>query len=455
MGLNFLMNKKKILLGLLSLFLSSLTYFFLPPEVSESARRMAFIFVLCAFLWTTELIPLYATSLLVIILETFLLCRPNGVLNMDSKGYEIFLLPLGSSTIILFFGGFVLARAMHKYKNDVWVAAKFLKIFGRKPFNILLGFMSISALLSMWMTITATAAMFIPMVHQLVKQMGEKEKFRIGLMLSIPLAATIGALGTPVATPPNALAIAVLSDHNIYIDFFTWMKVALPLVFLLIGITSVFLYMVYPSTQREWNFDFKINEELSHSAKVVLVIVSAMIVLWMTSGWHKIPAAMIAILGAGVFAVTGLLNKDDFRNIDWDILILMWGGLALGEGLEVTGLSKWVVGLPIFQHQGFLLVVIFCIIAGILSVFISNTATANLILPLAMAIPEQNSLVLVLAITFTCTLAMGLPVSTPALAMVYSTGIVKNRDIITIGFIFSVIAICCSIFWLKFLILPL
>ncbi len=443
------MNKKNFL-GLLSLVFSAVIYFILPAEVSEAGRRMAFIFFFCALLWATEIIPLYATSLLVIVLETFLLCRPNGVLNMDGKGYEIFLLPLGSSTIILFFGGFILARAMNKHKTDLWIAEKFLKMFGRRPFNILLGFMCISALLSMWMTITATAAMFIPMVHQLVKHMDHKDKFRVGLLLAIPFAATIGALGTPVATPPNALAIAVLAEHNIIFDFMSWMKVAVPLVIFLLCVTSVLLYLIYPSSQKELKFDFKI-EPLTSSAKTVLVIALMMVILWITSGWHQIPAAMIAILGAGAFAVTGLLHKDDIRTIDWDILILMWGGLALGEGLEITGLSQWVVGLPIFQQQGILLITIFCLIAGILSAFMSNTATANLILPLAMAVSGHNSLALVLAITFTCTLTMGLPISTPALAMVYSTGIVKNKDIMIIGFIFSVIAIACVIGWIKFL----
>ncbi|MBP9855230.1 MAG: DASS family sodium-coupled anion symporter [Candidatus Omnitrophica bacterium] len=445
------MKKKQILLGLLGLSVSYAAYILMPPDVSEAARRMAFIFVLCAFLWATELIPLYATSLLAILLETFLLCRPGGVLNMDERGYEIFLLPLGSSTIVLFFGGFILARAMSKYKNDIWIAEKLVKVFGRRPFNILLGFMAVTALLSMWMTITATAAMLIPLVHHLVKQIKETEKLRVGLMLSIPLAATIGALGTPVATPPNAIAIAILAEHHIYLSFMSWMIIALPLVFVLIGVTSIGLFALYPSKEREWHFQFEIAEKGTLASKIVLCIGLMMIILWVSSGWHKIPAAMIAILGAGIFATTGLLNKDDFRNIDWDILILMWGGLALGEGLKISGLSQWVVSWPIFQQQGFLLVIIFSILAAVFSAFMSNTATANLILPLAMAIPGQNSLLLVLAITFSCTLALGPPISTPALAMVYSTNIVKNKDILTVGFIFSIITITIATLWIKLL----
>lgn len=444
------MHRKNIILVLSAVFLSVLAYLLLPAEVPEAARRMAGIFIFSAFLWATEVIPLYATSLLVVVLETFLLCRPHGIMNMNARGYEVFLLPLGSSTIILFFGGFVLARAMHKYKNDVWIAEKFLKMFGHRPFNILLGFMCASALLSMWMTITATSAMLIPIVHHLAKQLDEKERFRIGLMLAVPFAATVGALGTPVATPPNALAVAVLTDHNIDFNFLSWMKAAMPLVVILIAVTAVLFYMLYPSSQKILKFNLR-TEKRSPGAKAVLGIALMMIILWITSGWHKVPSAMIAILGAGAFAVSGLLDKNDFRTIEWDILILMWGGLALGEGLEMTGLSQWVVGLPIFQQHGIWIMIIFCLIAGVLSAFMSNTATANLVLPLAMAVPQENSLALVLAITFTCTLVMGLPISTPALAMVYSTGTVKNKEIITIGFIFSVIAVVCVVFWVKLL----
>lgn len=435
----------------LAIVLAFTVYLSTPPDISEAMRRMAFIFAFAALFWGLEIIPLYATSLLVVLLETFLLCRPGGVLNMKPNGYEIFLLPLGSSTIILFFGGFVLARAMQKYEVDKYIAGHLLRIFSRQPYFIMLGFMTATACLAMWVTITASSAMMIAMVLPLLKQLKDDDRFRTGFIIAIPLAATIGALGTPVATPPNAIAIATLAEHGIYLNFISWMKIALPIVIVLIVLTSFMIYAIFPSKHRELRFDLRMERKHDHAFKMALGIAVVTVLLWLTSGWHKIPSAMIAMLSAGLFATMGLLKTDDFRSIEWDILILMWGGLALGEGLEVTGLSKWVVSWPVFQQQGFALVVIFTILAGVLTIFMSNTATANLLLPIAMAVPVGNPIVLILSITFACSLSTVLPVSTPGYAMAYSTNMVKSKDLIGMGILFTVISITVALFGVKFL----
>jgi len=124
---------------------------------------------------------------------------------------------------------------------------------------------------------------------------------------------------------------------------------------------------------------------LDHKKMQVASIAALTILLWLTSGIHKIPSAVVALLAAGLFSFTGLLDKNDFKKINWDVLILMWGGLSLGKGMESSGLASWVVNAPIFSMQGFYLLVVFCVLAVLFSNFVSNTATANLIIPIALS----------------------------------------------------------------------
>src|SRR3989338_9052085 len=166
-------NNANLIRGIASAVLAFAIYSIAPAGMPEAARRVLFVFVIAALFWSLEIIPLYATSLVVVLLETFLLCRPGGVLNMGPSGYEVFLLPFGSPIIMLFFGGFVLACATQKYEIDQLIASKLLHFFGTKPLFILLGFMFTTGFLSMWMSNTATTAMMMTMIAPLIKHLDD------------------------------------------------------------------------------------------------------------------------------------------------------------------------------------------------------------------------------------------------------------------------------------------
>jgi sodium-dependent dicarboxylate transporter 2/3/5 len=445
-------KRKQIRQALAAVLSAVAVYFLLPPGVPEPARRTAAVFVIAAFFWALEIIPLYATSLLVVLLETFLLCRPGGVLDMAPDGYKIFMLPFGSPVIILFFGGFVLAQAMQKYHLDRMIASRLLKLFGSKPYSVMFGFMLASAFLSMWMSNTATTAMMVAMIIPLLRQMDERDPFRTGLILSIPFAANIGGIATPVGTPPNAIAIGILADHGIHISFIDWMKMAFPLAIILVVVTSVVLYFLYPSNKSRITFVVPQERVFDHKAKLTVLIVILTVVLWLTSNFHKIPSSLVGLLAAGLFAAFGLLSKDDFKNIDWDVLILMWGGLALGVGMEISGLTQWVIGLPLFQQHGFVLVAVFCLLAVVFSTFMSNTATANLLIPVVMAIPGESPVLLATTVALSCSLAMALPVSTPPNAIAFATNMLHSRDMLKAGVVVSLISVALVLLGFKFVI---
>jgi len=444
-------NMKKPLQAICAIGIAIAVYFLAPDSIPEPAKRTLAVFVWAAISWILEIIPLYATSLGIVVLLTFLLYGRGGV--ETGEGYEGFMLLFGSPVIMLFFGGLVMAQAVQKYSLDQMLAAKALKIFGSKPYPLMCGFILITAFLSMWMSNTAVTAMMIALIRPVLKQIDEKDPFRIAFVLSIPFAANIGGIGTPIGTPPNAIALGILANYGIHISFLSWMKVTVPLAVLLLVIMSIILIFMFPPKTKVLNFrpaEHKI--EFTTRTLGVIAIIVLIIILWLTTEIHKMPAALIALLAAGLFAALGFLQKEDYKNIDWDVLILMWGGLALGKGLEISGLSGWIVEQPLFEYRGFLLVIIFSLLAFSIGMFMSNTATANFIIPIAMAIPLESHVLLVVAIALSCSFAMALPISTPPNAIAFASNMFKSRDLLKAGIVVSLISLSVTLALIQFIV---
>jgi sodium-dependent dicarboxylate transporter 2/3/5 len=436
-------NKKliyrKIIQGVICSLIALAVYLILPAE--EKIQRISGIFVFAALFWALEIIPLYGTSLLVVLLQIFTLCKPGGILNMDVNGYKMFLVPFSSPVIILFFGGFILASAMSKYHIDRIIARTLIRMLGDSPIRLMLGMMFTTAFLSMWMSNTATTAMMIAMLAPLLKQMDSSNPFRAGLILAIPIGANLGGFGTPVGTPPNAIALGILSDAGIHLTFLHWMTFAIPLVLILLCVAGALLWFMFPSTEKTIRLEVEEKFHMGKRARLTLAISLGTIVFWLTSGFHHIPEALVGLLAAGLFIATGLLNKNDVKGIDWDILLLMWGGLALGKGMEVTGFTQWIVSFPIFENSGFTLYVLLCTMALLLSTMMSNTATANLIIPIVISIPGESAAMLAVTVALACSFAMALPVSTPPNAIAFSSNIIKAKDLFKVGGLLSIISL--------------
>lgn len=443
---------KKNLLALLAGGAAFLVYFVLPESCPEPARRTAAVFILAAFFWALEIIPLFATSLLVILLLIFSLAKPGGVLGMDSNGYQIFLLPLSNPVIMLFLGGFVLAKVMQKHQVDSATASHLLRFFGQKPYFILLGFILTTAFLSLWMSHTASTALMLTIIAPMLFHVEADDPFKKALVLSIPFAANIGGIGTPVGTPPNAIAIGILAEEGIKIHFLSWMMMAIPLALALLFIASFVLYILFPPKKKTLQIPIEFDGKISTRARGVIAISILTIGLWLSSGWHGIPESVISLLSVGLFAIFGFLKREDINSLHWDILVLMWGGLALGKAMEISGLGQWVVTLPLFSHEGFWLVAVFCISTVVVSIFVSNTATANLMVPLAMSLPGDNKLLLAVIVALSCSFDMLLPISTPSNALAFSTNAISVKDMMRSGVIIVVIAILLILLGYPFFI---
>jgi len=286
----------------------------------------------------------------------------------------------------------------------------------------------------MWMSNTASTAFMLTLLLPLLAQIPPADPYRKTLLLAVPFAANIGGLGTPIASPPNAIALGYLRRADITVGFLSWMSVAVPLVLVLIVTLGWLLLRVYRSPAGAENRFELPRPRLERKARWVVGIFTATVILWLTEDLHGLPASAVSLFPLVSLLVSGILKREDINGIGWDVLILIAGGLALGFGLTVTGLDQRIVGaLPSGERIGMLLLVLIAI-TFLFSTVLSNTAVANLVLPIGFAAVSTGQLPAVLiGIALTASLAMALPVSTPPNAMAYAKGEFSSADMAKVG----------------------
>ncbi len=391
------------------------------------------IFLLAAILWVTEALPLYVTSFFILALEAIFLSP-----RMDVS-YKTFLTPFFSSTILLFLGGFVLAKGLERYHLDERIARSILKKVGESPKRILFGMMCVTAFLSMWMSNTATTALMIAVAYPLVKQMKEDDPFRKALILGIPFSANVGGIGTPIGTPPNAIALNALKDIGKNISFLRWMVLAVPLEVIILVFIYWILIVFYPPKEKRLKLIVGELAPMERKEKLVFSILVLTVILWLTTGLHKVPSSIVAVMPILLLFGTGLLKREDFNTLSWDVLFVIGGGLALGVAVHKTGLDRWLLNMMGLEGLGFYVVlVIFVFLAAALTNFMSNTSTAALLIPIVLAM-GRNPLVLGLSIALAASASMALPISTPPNAIAYGSGLIKVKDMARAGVIITLV----------------
>lgn len=408
---------------------------------------MAGIFVLAAVYWVTEAVPLYVTSLMVIGLEALLLANPGGWRGLGfasgtGPDFRQILQTAADPTLMLFFGGFVLARAATKEGLDRVLSGWLFRPFGSRPPWVLLGLILITAFLSMWMSNTATAVMMLALIAPLLSATPPGDPFRVAVLLAVAFGANIGGIGTPIASPPNAVAVGFLQQAGQPVTFLDWTRAALPPQILLLGLLWAMLWVAFRPRTPGLRFAAAVHR-LTPRGRSVGAIFAATVALWLTDAWHGLPAGLVALLPVILCFGTGLLNTVDLRNLDWNVLILIAGGIALGAGLQWTGLDRVVVSwLPAEASTQVQLTVILGLTL-LLGTFMSNTATANLLLPIALSTGQvtdpSTALPFVFAVALMSALTMALPISTPPNAVVCASGEVHTRHTLLVGGMMGVI----------------
>jgi sodium-dependent dicarboxylate transporter 2/3/5 len=432
-------------------------------------HRVIAIFVLATLFWVLEPIPIFATSMLIIALELFLIS--DNSLSFLRVGYESEVLgtlisyktimaTLASPIIILFLGGFFLAMAATKYQLDKNLARVILKPFGSNPKNVLLGLMIITALFSMFMSNTATTAMMLAILAPVLAAFDTDDPVRVAFLLGIPFAANIGGMGTPIGTPPNAVAMKYLTG-DMAVSFGSWMAFAIP--YVVVMLAFVWFLLLFMHKPKADHIELTIKNRFMRGPKAITVYITFTItvLLWVFSDFHGINSYVVAIIPVAVFLVSGILTAEDIKRLSWDVLWLIAGGIALGQAMESTGLSTNLIRtIPFDTFNPFLMVFLATLTTVIMATFMSNTATANLILPVMAAMGVNlatlqslgGAKMLIIAVTFSCSIAMALPVSTPPNAMAYASGQIKSAQMIRSGLMIGITALILTyvlIFILK------
>ena len=426
-------------------------------------QRVIAIFVMAVMLWITEAIPAWATSIAIIFVLLF--CVSNSSFNflqgnegqygqlLDSVGI---MACFADPTIILFLGGFILAIAATKSGLDVWMAKTLIKPFGKKSENVLLGFLLITGVFSMFISNTATAAMMLTFLTPVFKALPANGKGRIALTMSIPIGANLGGMGTPIGTPPNAFAYKVLNDPaglNMQISFGQWMLIMVPLVIVLLFIAWIVLKKFFPFTQKTIELNIQGDMSRNWRTAVVGITFAVTILLWIMGKYVGVNSNTVAMLPIAIFAITGVITAKDLQKIDWGVIWMVAGGFALGLALNGTGLAKVAIqAIPFGAWSPIVILIIAGLVCYFLSNFISNTATAALMIPILTVVCEGmgdklsvigGTSTMLIGIAVAASAAMTLPISTPPNAIAYSTGLIDQKDMaktgVVIGFLTLVI----------------
>ena len=433
----------------------ALTFLIKEPQFTDSQLYVLFLMFFAIGLWITEAIPPFAVSLFIIAYLVFTLGNPN--LNSAPQKIDRYVNTFSSSIIWLLLGGFFMATAMTKTKLDQQLLRATLLLSGTKPRNILVAVMFTTMTASMLMSNTATAAMVVAAIMPLVTSIG-KSGFSKALLLGVSIAVTVGGMGTIIGTPPNAIAAGILENSGQKIDFLTWMKYGIPVAIALTAISCFVLLRIFVKKSAPVSFEFmnkqktETTKEPTTQRRIVMVVIIITILFWLTTSVHGITVAAISAIPIVVLTLTGVLDNADIKKLPWDTLLLVAGGLSLGEALQSTGImDHYANQLRTLSVSTTAFIFILCYATMIFSNIMSNSATATVLIPLGMAILIGFESQVAIAIGLATSTALFLPVSTPPNAIVYSTGLLEQKDFRIGGILIAILGPLLAVLWVLFL----
>ncbi len=471
-----LFNRRRRTFGLVGGPLVLLVLLASPLPLPAPAHKLGAILAMMVVLWVTEALPLAVTALLGPVLAIVLRVAPARAAFA----------PFADPIIFLFIGSFMLAEAMFVHALDRRIAYSALssRLVGSSPVRILFVFGAVTAGISMWISNTATAAMMFPIGLSIAAHLTKGREsaagsrdFAIAMMLICAFGASIGGIGTPIGTPPNLIGIAMLNRMGgIEISFFRWMVLGVPIVIVLFGfLVTYFYFRSLRGLQLDGGHSGQVEQELRRIGPInvaqrnVLLAFGLTVMLWLTPGVLTIlglgdtafartfnqvmPESVAAMAGAILLFLLPVswrarrftLSWDEAVRIDWGIILLFGGGLAMGELAFSTGLAesmgRGITGwLPVKSSAA--LTVLFTAVAILMSEAASNTASATMIVPIAIAVSQAagiSPLQPALGATLGASMGFMMPISTPPNAIVYSSGHVPIASMIKHGIVLDVV----------------
>jgi len=415
---------------------------FLPAD-KNVLKGLAILFFIAA-LWITEALPITATALLVPIVAVM-----TGIFEVkDVLSY--FAHPI----IFLFLGGFALAAALHKYSLDELFAGYIMKAAGSRMIFSVLSLFVATAIISMWISNTATTAIMLPLALGIISNLKIRHHAtEVFILIGLAYSANIGGIGTIIGSPPNAITAA-----NLGLSFTDWLKFGIPFMLILLPVMMLVLYFIFRPKFPDIAAISTIKAHDVFSDKksyAVAAIFGFTVILWLFSepitdmlGIGQGFGSIIAIFAIVLLALFRTIKWKEVENFaDWGVLLLFGGGLALSGVLSETGASTYLAKLVethLASYGPFLLILGSVTLMIFLTEVASNTASAAILVPIFLALGQEighdppYELAITVGIAASC--AFMLPVATPPNALVFGTERIKLKEMMKVGFKLNIIS---------------
>lgn len=468
--------QKRIIYFLSSLIVAFLITHFVSvqePSTTQMQQYVLFILIFAVALWITEAIPPFAVGILIVGLLIFLLSQASDNQIGEPNYIDVtkFVDTWSNSVIWLMLGGFFLAESLKKTGLDSKLFKLSITYTRNDPKQMLLGIMMVTGIASMVMSNTATAAMMIASITPFIQKNGKEKGLSKALLIGVPTAAAIGGMGTIIGSPPNVIAVDAINHIiennnriNFKIGFLEWMIVGVPVALTLIIICwltfirkyaiagdKVDIVLKEDASSRDEEDGFSKIDNFQKQTVIGVLIIT--VLLWLTSNLHGIPAAAVAGIPIIFLPMVSIVTGEDIRELPWDTLMLVAGGLSLGLAIKESGLAEFFVAK--LQHMTFdhyFLMFTFALVTVLFSNIMSNTATATILIPIVSIIPgiEPVSITIIIGLSASC--ALFLPVSTPPNAIAFSSGYLKQSDFRLGGTLVGLLGPILAIIWVSFLV---
>jgi solute carrier family 13 (sodium-dependent dicarboxylate transporter), member 2/3/5 len=423
-------------------------------RVPYKAKIASALLLAMPLLWLSEVAPLAAGALLVGIVAVL-----AGVAE-ESTVFQPFSHPI----IALFLAGFLLAEAMRRTGVDRRIALFILQKSSLRPAYLMMTMMAITAFLSMWMSNTAAVAIMIPIALTVQSRLPAgyaPEGYRRALVLGLAYAGTVGGIGSAIGTPANILAMTFLNDvAGTQLRFVDWFAFGLPVVAGLLPLIWLYLLLSYgilpwrqgpPADRSLYIAEWQQLGKPTLEQAAIFAIFGVIMLLWLTEEWHHLPTATVALSGAFMLFIVGVIKQEDLSRINWNALLTFGGGLALGTLLVSTGYSDWLALrlLVLGVLPKWVIVLLVGMLTLVIGAVMSNTSAAAMLIPLAIPLGQMlgvDPVLLVGVVAVASSIDFAMVIGTPPTMMAYSTGLYTTREIFRRGIMLDLLAML----WLGF-----
>lgn len=288
----------------------------------------------------------------------------------------------------------------------------------------------------------------------LVRKLSPKDPYRAAILIAVAFSSGLGGMGSIIGSPPNAIAVGALQKIR-HIDFLDWLRLGTPPALVSLIALWLFLCWRYPAANKNIAVDALTENRGENRAPVweqilVVLVFTATIGLWMTQSWHGLPPTVVSFIPICTFTALGVLSAKDICSLRWDILLLIAGGLSMGVAITATELDRWLLRqVQVEAYPPLIIAFLFVVLTIVASNLMSNTAAANLIIPIALAAAPNQAVVVVIGIGLGASAAMCLPISTPPNAIIYGTGYLRTRDLMECGLFVALLVPPILLVWLH------